>query len=102
MRFRLAHLVLVLLVTPICVQTPASSAPPNQSQTLSPAERKIGRQMLRDIVGLLLAVAEAARYGQGGQHLKRVTIVVFKPDADIPAVDQVIVRRALALIGTGK
>lgn len=50
MRFRLAHLVLVLLVTPICVQTPASSAPPNQSQTLSPAERKIGRQMLRDIV----------------------------------------------------
>jgi hypothetical protein len=54
-------------------------------------------------VGLLLAVAEAARYGQGGQHLKRVTIVVFKPDGENPpAVDQVIVRRALALIGTGK
>jgi hypothetical protein len=54
-------------------------------------------------VGLLLAVAEAARYGQGGQHLKRVTIVVYKPDADNPpSVDEVIVRRALALIGTGK
>jgi len=54
-------------------------------------------------VGLLLAVAEAARYGQGGQHLKRVTIVVFKPDADSPPeVDPVIVRRALALIGSRK
>jgi len=54
-------------------------------------------------VGLLLAVAEAARYGQGGHHLKRVTIVVFKPDADNPPeVDQVIVRRALALIGSRK
>lgn len=52
-------------------------------------------------VGLLLAVAEAARYGQGGQRLKRVTIVVFKKDEDSPAaVDQVVVRRALALIGT--
>ena len=54
-------------------------------------------------VGLLLAVAEAARYGQGGQHLKRVTIVVFKPHADSPpVVDPVIVRRALALISSGK
>lgn len=52
-------------------------------------------------VGLLLAVAEAARYRQGGQRLKRVTIVVFKPDADSPGeVDQVVVRRALALIGS--
>ena len=53
------------------------------------------------LVGLLLAVAEAARYGQGGQRLKRVTIVVFKRDADSPAeVDKVVVRRALALIGS--
>lgn len=52
-------------------------------------------------VGLLLAVAEAARYGQGGQRLKRVTIVVFRRDAESPAeVDQVVVRRALALIGS--
>lgn len=53
------------------------------------------------LVGLLLAVAEAARYGQGGQRLKRVTIVVFRKDADHPAeVDQAVVRRALALIGS--
>jgi hypothetical protein len=52
------------------------------------------------LVGLLLAVAEAARYGQGGQRLKRVTIVVFKRDAGSPPqVDPVMVRRALALIG---
>jgi hypothetical protein len=52
-------------------------------------------------VGLLLAVAEAARYGQGGQRLKRVTIVVFKSDTDSPpSVDKVVVRRALALIGS--
>jgi hypothetical protein len=52
-------------------------------------------------VGLLLAVAEAARYGQGGQRLKRVTIVVFKRDANsAPEVDKVVVRRALALIGS--
>jgi hypothetical protein len=51
-------------------------------------------------VGLLLAVAEAARYGQGGQRLRGVTIIVFKPDAGTPAeVDRVVVRRALALIG---
>jgi O-acetyl-ADP-ribose deacetylase (regulator of RNase III) len=53
------------------------------------------------LVGLLLAVAEAARYGQGGQRLKKVTIVVFKRDADSPAeADRVVVRRALALIGS--
>jgi Thoeris protein ThsA, Macro domain len=53
------------------------------------------------LVGLLLAVAEAARYGQGGQRLKRVTIVVFKRDANSqPEVDSVVVRRALALIGS--
>ncbi len=53
------------------------------------------------LVGLLLAVAEAARYGQGGQRPKRVTIVVFKRDEDSPPeVDPVVVRRALALIGS--
>ena len=52
-------------------------------------------------VGLLLALAEAARYGQGWQRLKRATIVVFRSDANTPgAVDQVDVRRALALIGS--
>ena len=51
-------------------------------------------------VGLLLAIAEAAQYGQGGQRLRRVTVVVFKPDVDTPAqVNPVVVRRALALIG---
>ncbi|MGO9995380.1 MAG: hypothetical protein ACLPTF_23080 [Steroidobacteraceae bacterium] len=53
------------------------------------------------LVGLLLALAEAARYGQGGQRLKRVTVVVFKRDEQAPpAVDPVVVRRALALIGS--
>lgn len=53
------------------------------------------------LVGLLLAVAEAARYGQGGQRPKRVTIVLFKKDASSPAeVNPVVVRRALALIGS--
>jgi hypothetical protein len=53
-------------------------------------------------VSLLLAVAEAARYGQGGQRLRKATIVVFKRDVDSPAaVDRVVVRRALALIGSG-
>lgn len=53
------------------------------------------------LVGLLLAVAEAARYGQGGQRLRRVTIIVFQRDGDTPAqVDRMIVRRALALIGS--
>jgi len=52
-------------------------------------------------VGLLLAVAEAAEYGQGGQRLRRVTVVVFKRDAGTPAqVERVVIRRALALIGT--
>jgi hypothetical protein len=52
-------------------------------------------------VGLLLAVCEAARHGQGGQRLKRVTLVVFKRNADSPAeVDKVVVQRALALVGS--
>jgi hypothetical protein len=53
------------------------------------------------LVGLLLAVAEHARYRPGGRRLKRVTIVVFKPDPDRPAeVDNIVTRRALALIGS--
>jgi hypothetical protein len=52
------------------------------------------------LVGLLLALAEAARYAPGGHFLKRVTIVVFKRDANSPVqVDPVVVRRTLALIG---
>jgi hypothetical protein len=52
------------------------------------------------LVGLLAAIAEAARYGQGGQRLKKVTIILFKRDDKSPAeVDEVVVRRALALIG---
>jgi hypothetical protein len=52
-------------------------------------------------VSLLLAVAEAARYAPGGQPLRRVTIIVFQRDADSqPQVDPVVVRRALALIGS--
>jgi len=51
------------------------------------------------IIGLLLAVAEAARYGQGAQRLKKVTIVLFKKDAESPSeVGPSAVRRALALI----
>lgn len=52
------------------------------------------------LVGLLAAIAEAARYGQGAQRLKKVTIVLFKRDSKAPAqVDPVVVHRALALIG---
>lgn len=53
------------------------------------------------LVGLLLAVAENARYRPGGRRLKRVTIVVFKPDAEsLSEVDETVIRRALALIGS--
>lgn len=52
-------------------------------------------------VCLVLAVAEAARYGQGGQRPRKVTIVVFRRDANArPQVDRVVVHRALALIGS--
>jgi len=52
-------------------------------------------------VGLVLAIAEAARYGQGGQRPKRVTIIVFKKDTHtLPQVDPVVIRRALALVGS--
>jgi hypothetical protein len=53
------------------------------------------------LVGLLLAVTEAARYGQGSQRLRKVTIVVFKKDRNTPAqVDRMVIRRALALVGS--
>jgi serine/threonine protein kinase len=53
------------------------------------------------LFGLLIALAEVARYGQGGQRLKRATIVVLKSDANTPAeVDPVVVRQVLALIAS--
>ncbi len=52
------------------------------------------------LVGLLLAVAEAARCGRGGQRFEKVTIVVFRRDAGSPQVNSALVRRALALIGS--
>jgi hypothetical protein len=52
-------------------------------------------------ISLLLAVTEVARYASGGLPLKRVTIIVFKKDPDgLPQVDPVVVRRALALVGS--
>jgi hypothetical protein len=55
------------------------------------------------LVGLLLAVAEVARYGQGSQRSNVVTIVVYQKDENSsPQVDPVVVRRALALIGSRK
>jgi len=52
-------------------------------------------------VGTLLAVAEAARFGKGGQPLKVATIVIFRKDANsTPEVDRAVVRRALALVST--
>lgn len=54
-------------------------------------------------IGLVLAVAEVARYGYGAQRLKRVTLIVFKKDENTPVeVDKVVIRRALALIGAQK
>jgi len=55
------------------------------------------------LIGLLLAVAEAARYGVGAQRMRRVTIIVFKGDSSSPAVvDRTIARKTLALVGTQK
>jgi hypothetical protein len=52
-------------------------------------------------VGLLLALAEAARYAQGSQRLRKATIVVYKRDTrSKPQVDPLVIRRALALIGS--
>jgi len=53
------------------------------------------------LVGLLLAIAEVAHYGQGSQRLRRVTVVVFQADdKSPPEVDRLVVQRALALIGS--
>ena len=53
------------------------------------------------LVGLLLAIAEVAHYGQGSQRLRRVTVVVFQSDQTIKAeVDRVVIQRTLALIGS--
>jgi len=53
-------------------------------------------------VGLMLALAEAAKYGQGGQRLKRVVIVVFKKDAaSVAQIEDRFVRRVLGLIAGG-
>jgi predicted Ser/Thr protein kinase len=53
------------------------------------------------LFGLLIALAEIARYGQGGQRLKRATVVVFRSDANTPAeVDPVVVRQVLALVAS--
>lgn len=50
---------------------------------------------------MVLAIAEVARYGRGGQRLKKVTIVISQPDRDTkPEVDPLVVRRALALVGS--
>jgi hypothetical protein len=52
-------------------------------------------------VGLLGAVAEAARYAQGSQRLKKVTVVVFKRDAKAKSqVDPVVIKRALGLVSS--
>jgi O-acetyl-ADP-ribose deacetylase (regulator of RNase III) len=52
-------------------------------------------------VGLLGALAEAARYAQGSQRLKKVTIVVYRRDGRAkPQVDPIVVQRALGLIGS--
>ena len=53
------------------------------------------------LVGLILAIAEAARHGQGGQQLRRVTIVVYRrvPE-EVGIVDPVVARRVLALVAS--
>jgi hypothetical protein len=50
------------------------------------------------LMGLLLAATETIRYGQG-HRLRRLTLVLFKPDAQqTPRVEPIVARRALALI----
>jgi hypothetical protein len=52
-------------------------------------------------IGLVLAVAEAARYGKGAQRLKRVVIIVLKKDDNSPAsVNKSTIRHALGLIAS--
>jgi pimeloyl-ACP methyl ester carboxylesterase len=51
------------------------------------------------LVGLLLALAEAARYGSERQRRKKVTIIVFSPTSTAPPeVPLGVIRRALALV----
>jgi len=51
------------------------------------------------LVGLLLALAEAVRYGAGPRQLRKVSIIVFLRDEHSkPEVDPFVIRRALALI----
>ena len=51
------------------------------------------------LVGLVLALAEAARYGPEQKWKKKVTIVVFKRTSTYPQdVSPDIVRRTLALV----
>jgi len=51
------------------------------------------------LVGLLVALAEAIRDGVGARRLKKVTIIVFRKDANSkPEVHPTVVCRALALI----
>jgi len=53
------------------------------------------------LIATLLAIAEAARYGQGGQRPKIVTIVVFKAGPNVPAtVDSAVLRRFLDLVAS--
>lgn len=52
-------------------------------------------------VGLLGAVAEATRYAQGSQRLRKVTIVIFRRDAKSKVqVDPVVIKRALGLVSS--
>ena len=51
------------------------------------------------LVGLLLAVAEAAQYGPERQRRKKVTIIVYRGSpTGPPQVARPIIRRALALV----
>jgi hypothetical protein len=62
-----------------------------------------GIHPLLALIGLVLAIAEATRYGQRSQRLKMVTIINFKKDSyTTPEVDRMVVRRALALVGSQK
>jgi hypothetical protein len=52
-------------------------------------------------VSMLLALAEAARYGQGSQRLKKATIILYRKDSSsTTSIDTLTIRRALALIGS--
>lgn len=54
-------------------------------------------------ISLAMAVAEALRSTGGGSPLRAVTIVVFQKDAkSLPQVHPIVVKRALALIGSAE